>query len=91
MSDNMKAFGAYVRGCRAILDWSQSYLGERVGLSQRAIHRIEAGTVDVRHSNAQAIESTFARAGVTAVPIARKDFQIIVKSKAWLPRKKTRR
>jgi ribosome-binding protein aMBF1 (putative translation factor) len=90
MSDDIKAFAAYVRGCRAILGWSQSDLGRRVNLSQRAIHRIEAGTVTARDSSAEAIESAFSAAGITTIQTRGSSFRLAVKPKAWLPKKSRR-
>lgn len=55
---------AKVRAGRAILGWSQSDLGEKTGLSQRSINRLELGAVDVRRSTALLIEDAFRDAGV---------------------------
>lgn len=55
---------AKVRAGRAILGWSQTELGEKTGLSQRSINRLELGIVDVRRSTALVIEQTFREAGV---------------------------
>lgn len=55
---------AKVRAGRAILGWSQSELGERTGLSQRSINRLELGIVDVRRSTAFLIEAAFREFGI---------------------------
>lgn len=55
---------AKVRAGRAILGWSQTELGEKTGLSQRSINRLELGIVDVRRSTALMIEQAFREAGV---------------------------
>jgi transcriptional regulator with XRE-family HTH domain len=55
---------AKVRAGRAILGWSQSELGEKTGLSQRSINRLELGIVDVRRSTAFVIETAFRDFGV---------------------------
>lgn len=55
---------AKVRAGRAILGWSQSDLGQKTGLSQRSINRLELGAVDVRRSTALVIEEAFREAGV---------------------------
>jgi predicted transcriptional regulator len=55
---------AKVRAGRAILSWSQSDLGEKTGLSQRSINRLELCAVDVRRSTALLIEEAFREAGV---------------------------
>ena len=42
-SRGFSAFGAKVRAARAVLDWSQTELASRSGLTQRAIYGIEGG------------------------------------------------
>jgi DNA-binding XRE family transcriptional regulator len=51
-----RAFAAKVRMARAVLGWSQSELGFRVGLTQRAIHKLEQGETEPRRSTQHAIE-----------------------------------
>lgn len=53
-----------IRAARAILGWSQTELGQRIGLSQRAIYKIESATVDVRASTANAFDELFRRMGL---------------------------
>ena len=50
------AFAAKLRLSRAVLGWSQSELGFRIGLSQRAVHKIEQGDTEPRRSTVRAIE-----------------------------------
>ena len=50
------AFAAKLRTSRAVLGWSQSELGFRVGLSQRAVHKIEQGDTEPRRVTVRAIE-----------------------------------
>src|SRR5579864_9181579 len=42
-SAELSTFGAKVRAARAVLNWSQTELAIRAGLTQRAIYGIEAG------------------------------------------------
>ena len=49
------AFAAKVRMARAVLGWSQSELGLRVGLTQRAIHKLEHGETEPRRTTVHAI------------------------------------
>ena len=52
------AFAAKVRLARAVLGWSQSELGLRVGLTQRAIHKLEQGETEPRRATARSLEVT---------------------------------
>ena len=54
---------ATVRMARAALDWSQAELGRFLGMSQRAIHRIEQGHSEPRRTTLLAIESLLRKAG----------------------------
>ena len=51
-----RAFAAKVRVVRAVLGWSQTELGRRVGLTQRAIHKLEQGETEPRRSTVHALE-----------------------------------
>jgi len=53
------AFAAKIRVARAVLGWSQSELAFRVGLTQRAIHKIEQGDTEPRRSTVRAIEEVW--------------------------------
>jgi transcriptional regulator with XRE-family HTH domain len=55
---------AQIRAARAVLNWSQTQLANRTGLTQRSIHRLEQGFGDLRHSTAIAIQKAFSDAGV---------------------------
>jgi transcriptional regulator with XRE-family HTH domain len=59
-----RAFAAKVRLLRAVLGWSQSELGFRVGLTQRAIHKIEQGETEPRRTTIRAIEELWREQGV---------------------------
>jgi transcriptional regulator with XRE-family HTH domain len=50
------AFAAKIRLSRAVLGWSQSELGRRIGLTQRAIHKLEQGQTQPRRSTVRALE-----------------------------------
>ena len=50
------AFAAKIRLARAVLGWSQSELGLRVGLTQRAIHKLEQGETEPRRATMRALE-----------------------------------
>ena len=50
------AFAAKIRLARAVLGWSQSELGYRVGMTQRAIHKLEQGETEPRRTTMRALE-----------------------------------
>ena len=45
-----------MRLARAVLGWSQSEFGFRVGLTQRAIHKLEQGDTEPRRTTVRAME-----------------------------------
>jgi transcriptional regulator with XRE-family HTH domain len=50
------AFAAKIRMSRAVLGWSQSELGARIGMTQRAIHKLEQGETEPRRTTMRALE-----------------------------------
>jgi ribosome-binding protein aMBF1 (putative translation factor) len=48
VQDERELFAAQIRAGRAVLGWSQTDLGERTGVTQRAIYRIEDGATRPR-------------------------------------------
>jgi transcriptional regulator with XRE-family HTH domain len=52
-----------VRMARAALGWTQAEFGRFLGMSQRAIHRIEQGHSEPRRTTLLAIESLLRKAG----------------------------
>jgi transcriptional regulator with XRE-family HTH domain len=50
------AFAAKIRIARAVLGWSQSELGYRIGMTQRAIHKLEQGETEPRRTTMRALE-----------------------------------
>ena len=67
-----------VRGARAVLGWSQTELADRIGLTQPAIHKIEQGRGDLKHSTFVALERLFMAEGVT-FETTQSGFKIVVK------------
>jgi len=53
-----------IRMARAALGWSQAELGRLLGMSQRAIHRIEQGHSAPRRTTLLAIENLLEKAGL---------------------------
>lgn len=71
-------FAAKVRAARALLGWSQAELGQRVGVTQRSINRLEQANVDIRRSTAVAIEEVLREEGVSFEVIQSGGFRIVV-------------
>jgi transcriptional regulator with XRE-family HTH domain len=71
-------FAAKIRIVRASLGWSQSELGKRVGLSQRAIHKLEQGDTEPRRATFRAIEDTWKEQGLDFDDLPDGGFRVIV-------------
>jgi transcriptional regulator with XRE-family HTH domain len=71
-------FAARVRAARAALNWTQSDLGRRAGITQRSINRLEQEKVDVRYSTVMAIERAFREAGISFLPNREGGFEMRV-------------
>ena len=81
LSIEVAKFAAQVRGARAILNWSQTELGERTGFTQRSIHKLEQGS-DIRRSTALAIVKAFRDAGTGFEELPSGPFKIVVSLQA---------
>jgi transcriptional regulator with XRE-family HTH domain len=75
-------FAISVRMARAALGWSQAELGRLLGMSQRAIHRIEQGHSAPRRTTLLAIESIFIKAGLKIESRGDGGFCVIVPASA---------
>jgi transcriptional regulator with XRE-family HTH domain len=74
------AFAAKLRLARAVLGWSQSELGFRIGLSQRAVHKIEQGDTEPRRSTVRAIEEIWRDEGIEFEELGDGGFRVTVRS-----------
>jgi transcriptional regulator with XRE-family HTH domain len=74
------AFAAKLRLSRAVLGWSQSELGLRVGLSQRAVHKIEQGDTEPRRVTVRAIEEIWREEGLEFEDIGDGGFRVAVRA-----------
>jgi transcriptional regulator with XRE-family HTH domain len=74
------AFAAKLRLCRAVLGWSQSELGFRVGLSQRAAHKIEQGDTEPRRVTVRAIERIWQDEGIEFEGVDGGGFRVTVRA-----------
>jgi transcriptional regulator with XRE-family HTH domain len=75
-----RAFAAKLRMARAVLGWSQSELGSRVGLTQRSIHKIEQGDTEPRRATVRAIEQVWAGEGLVFEDLGDGGFRVIVRA-----------
>ena len=72
------AFAARLRAARGALGWSQTELGRRVGVTQRAIYRIEIAAVRPRDDTRARIDAAFKLAGVRFEEMDRGAFKLVV-------------
>jgi transcriptional regulator with XRE-family HTH domain len=78
--DARQLFAAQIRAGRAVLGWSQTDLGERTGVTQRAIYRVENGASQPRQLTRLRIEKAFGDAGVAFEISQAGGFTMIVRS-----------
>jgi DNA-binding XRE family transcriptional regulator len=74
------AFAAKLRMARAVLGLSQSELGERVGLTQRAIHKLEQGDTEPRRTTMRVIEEIWRAEGLEFEDIGDGAFRVTVRT-----------
>ncbi|HEX5211186.1 MAG TPA: helix-turn-helix transcriptional regulator [Pseudolabrys sp.] len=75
-----RAFAAKIRMVRAVLGWSQSEFGFRVGLTQRAIHKIEQGDTEPRRTTVRMIEEVWREEGIEFEDLPDGGFRLSVRS-----------
>ena len=75
-----QAFAAKLRMARAVLGWNQSEFGAHVGLTQRAIHKLEQGDTDPRRATVRAIEELWREQGIEFEDLADGGFRVSVRS-----------
>ena len=71
-------FAAKLRAGRAVLNWSQTELGKRSGVTQRAIYRLELGATVARPKTKMLIENVFNTAGVEFQDTSDGGFKLVV-------------
>ena len=88
-----QAFAAKVRLVRAVLGWSQSELGRRVGLTQRAIHKLEQGNTEPRRATVRALEAIWHEQKIEFEDRADGGFQVNIRARVFArgPQSKSRR
>ena len=75
-----RAFAAKMRAARAVLGWSQSELWLRVGMTQRAIHKLEQGETEPRRTTVHAIDSVWHEQGIEFEDLADGGFRVNVRA-----------
>jgi transcriptional regulator with XRE-family HTH domain len=85
------AFAAKVRLVRAVLGWSQTELGRRIGLTQRAIHKLEQGETEPRRTTLRALEELWRERKIEFENLADGGFRVSIRSTEFKPKTKTRR
>jgi transcriptional regulator with XRE-family HTH domain len=75
-----RGFAAMIRMARAMLGWSQSELGLRVGLTQRAIHKLEQGETEPRRATIRAIEAVWRKEGIEFACLTDGGFSVIIRA-----------
>ena len=84
------AFAAKVRLARAVLGWSQSELGTRIGLTQRAIHKLEQGETEPRRTTIHALEETWREQKIEFEDRADGGFRVNIRPSAFKPEATTK-
>jgi predicted transcriptional regulator len=74
-------FAARIRAARAVLGWSQTELGKKAKVTQRAIYRLEKAAVRARHLTQIRINKAFEEAGIGFAQLPNGDFEMIVRSR----------
>lgn len=74
-----RSFAAKLRIVRAILGWSQTELAREVGLTQRAIHKLEQGATEPRRATIHALERVWRDEGIEFEDLG-DGFQVVIRS-----------
>jgi predicted transcriptional regulator len=69
-----------MRAARAVLGWSQTELGKKAHVTQRAIYRLEKAAVRARHLTQVRINRAFEDAGIGFAHLPSGGFEMIVRS-----------
>jgi transcriptional regulator with XRE-family HTH domain len=78
-----RVFAAKVRMARALLGLSQSEFGYRVGLTQRAIHKLEQGETEPRRATVRAIEVVWHEHAIEFEDLADGGFRVGVRASVF--------
>jgi DNA-binding XRE family transcriptional regulator len=73
-------FAARMRAARAVLGWSQTELGKKAHVTQRAIYRLEKAAVQARRLTQARIDKAFEDAGIGFAQLPNGGFEMIVQT-----------
>jgi transcriptional regulator with XRE-family HTH domain len=89
------ALAAKIRLARAVLGWSQTELGRRVGITQRAIHKLEQGETEPRRSTVRALEQIWREQNIEFEDLPDGGFRVSIRasvlSRAAIPANRRKR
>ena len=77
-------FAARLRAARAVLGWSQTQLGKKAGVTQRAISQLEKAATKARRLTQDRIDKAFRDAGLGLENLPNGGFRIVVPGRALL-------
>jgi len=80
VKSDLLLFAARMRAARAVLGWSQTELGRRAKVTQRAVYRLEKAAVRARHQTEVRINKAFKDAGVEFQELPNGGFEMSVPS-----------
>jgi predicted transcriptional regulator len=75
---DLALFAARMRAARAVLGWSQTELGKKARVTQRAIYRLEKAAVKPRRLTQARIDKALKSAGIEFAELANGGFEMIV-------------
>ena len=81
-------FAAKLRGARAVLGWTQTQLGKKAGLTQRAIYRIEIAASEARQDTRSRIENVLKDAGIDFEDVPNGGFRMFVSQRVLTKRRR---
>jgi DNA-binding XRE family transcriptional regulator len=73
-------FAAKLRAARAVLGWSQTKLGKKAQVTQRAIYQLEKAACKARQRTRARIDKVFEDAGIGFAQLPNGGFEMIVQS-----------
>jgi DNA-binding XRE family transcriptional regulator len=72
-----------MRLSRAVLGWSQTDLGRRIGLTQRAIHKLEQGETEPRRTTVRALETMWREQNIEFEDLGAGGFRTTIRSSVY--------
>ncbi|HWM80637.1 MAG TPA: helix-turn-helix transcriptional regulator [Pseudolabrys sp.] len=73
-----RVLAAKIRISRAVLGWSQTDLAQRIGMTQRAVHKLEQGETEPRRATVLAIEAIWQAESIGFEDLPDGSFRLLV-------------